>query len=212
VVSGEHEQITSEALEAARIIVNKNMVRDCGKDNFHFRIRIHPWHVIRINKMLSCAGADRLQTGMRGAWGKPMGTAARVNHGQILISIRTHEKFIPQACDSLRKAADKFAGHHSVVVSPYWGFTRVLREDYDVKLESGAAKKDGVHIYLRRMRGPLSVKNCYDKHASAKMEIALKKKKAEGVSQPDAKKAYVAHVKKLVGKVGLEPGVTAQLK
>ena len=26
------------------------------------RARVHPWHCLRINKMLSCAGADRLQT------------------------------------------------------------------------------------------------------------------------------------------------------
>lgn len=43
------------------------------------RVRVHPFHVIRINKMLSCAGADRLQQGMRGAWGKPYGSVARVN-------------------------------------------------------------------------------------------------------------------------------------
>merc|ERR1719278_2282827 len=36
--------------------------------------------------MLSCAGADRLQTGMRGAYGKAHGTAARVRIGQILLS------------------------------------------------------------------------------------------------------------------------------
>ena len=50
---------------------------------------MHPFHVLRINKMLSCAGADRLQTGMRGAFGKPTGLVARVNIGQILMSIRT---------------------------------------------------------------------------------------------------------------------------
>merc|ERR1712188_305211 len=33
------------------------------KENFHLRIRCKPFHVLRINKMLSCAGADRLQTG-----------------------------------------------------------------------------------------------------------------------------------------------------
>jgi large subunit ribosomal protein L10e len=43
------------------------------------RIRVHPFHIVRINKMLSCAGADRLQQGMRGAWGKPYGSVARVN-------------------------------------------------------------------------------------------------------------------------------------
>lgn len=47
------------ALEAARICANKYMVKTCGKDGFHIRMRLHPFHVIRINKMLSCAGADR---------------------------------------------------------------------------------------------------------------------------------------------------------
>ncbi|KAH0520654.1 60S ribosomal protein L10 [Microtus ochrogaster] len=62
-VSDEYEQLSSEALEAALICVNKYMVKSCGKDGFHIRVRLHPFHVIRINKMLSCAGADRLQTG-----------------------------------------------------------------------------------------------------------------------------------------------------
>ena len=67
-VSDEYEQIGSEALEAARISANKYMVKMTGKDAYHLRIRTHPYHVTRINKMLSCAGADRLQTGMRGAY------------------------------------------------------------------------------------------------------------------------------------------------
>lgn len=71
-VSGEKEQITSEGLEAARIAANKYMQVNCGKESFHIRIRVHPWHVVRINKMLSCAGADRLQTGMRHAYGKAL--------------------------------------------------------------------------------------------------------------------------------------------
>ncbi|KAL8457780.1 hypothetical protein ACS0TY_035600 [Phlomoides rotata] len=33
-----------------------------NKNAFHLRVRVHPFHVLRINKMLSCAGADRLQT------------------------------------------------------------------------------------------------------------------------------------------------------
>jgi ribosomal protein L16/L10AE len=37
------------------------MVKNAGKDTFHLRVRVHPFHVLRINKMLSCAGADRLQ-------------------------------------------------------------------------------------------------------------------------------------------------------
>ena len=67
------------------------LVKVAGKESFHLRVRAHPYHVVRINKMLSCAGADRLQTGMRGAWGKPNGSVARVNIGQILLSVRTRD-------------------------------------------------------------------------------------------------------------------------
>lgn len=95
--SWEKENVSSEALEAARIAANKYMVKFAGKDAFHLRIRVHPFHVLRINKMLSCAGADRLQTGMRGAFGKPQGLCARVAIGQILLSIRcrdTHSQVV----------------------------------------------------------------------------------------------------------------------
>merc|ERR1711909_232771 len=87
-VSDEYEQLSAEALEAARVRANKYMTKIAGKDAFHIRVRVHPFHIVRINKMLSCAGADRLQTGMRGAYGKPQGTVARVNIGQVLLSVR----------------------------------------------------------------------------------------------------------------------------
>src|ERR1700722_17495258 len=90
-VSLEREQLSSESLEAARICANKYISKMAGKDSFHLRVRVHPFHVIRINKMLSCAGADRLQTGMRGAFGKPIGTVARVDIGQVLVSVRAKE-------------------------------------------------------------------------------------------------------------------------
>ncbi|ELR07218.1 hypothetical protein GMDG_02445 [Pseudogymnoascus destructans 20631-21] len=57
----QNEQVSSKALEAARIQANKYMVKNSGKETFHLRIRTHPYHVIRMNKMLACAGADRLQ-------------------------------------------------------------------------------------------------------------------------------------------------------
>ena len=58
-VSDEWEQLSSEALEAGRICANKYLIKMAGKDSFHIRMRLHPFHVVRINKMLSCAGADR---------------------------------------------------------------------------------------------------------------------------------------------------------
>jgi large subunit ribosomal protein L10e len=52
-------RVSCQALEAGRIVVNKYLQKYISKDAFHLRVRLHPYHVIRINKMLSCAGADR---------------------------------------------------------------------------------------------------------------------------------------------------------
>merc|ERR1712098_677643 len=123
-VSDEKEQLSSEALEAARICANKYMVKSCGKDSFHIRVRVHPFHVLRINKMLSCAGADRLQTGMRGAYGKAHGTAARVRIGQILISVRSYDKFKAEVVEALRRSKFKFSGRQKIYVSKKFGFTK----------------------------------------------------------------------------------------
>ena len=84
------------------------MVKTTGKESFHLRVRVHPFHVVRINKMLSCAGADRLQTGMRGAWGKPNGTVARVNIGQVLLSVRTKDSNRATAIEALRRSQYKY--------------------------------------------------------------------------------------------------------
>merc|ERR1711865_182351 len=116
-VSDEYQQISSEALEAARIACNKYMVTNAGKDFFHIRMRPHPFHVLRINKMLSCAGADRLQTGMRGAFGKSYGTAARVNIGQVLISMRCRDQVGKHALEALRRAKYKIAGRQKIYTS-----------------------------------------------------------------------------------------------
>ena len=109
--SWEKENVSSEALEAARIAANKYMVKYAGKDAFHLRIRVHPFHVLRINKMLSCAGADRLQTGMRGAFGKPQGLCARVAIGQILLSIRCRDTHSQVVCG--------LASMHLICMMPY---------------------------------------------------------------------------------------------
>merc|ERR1712100_751339 len=126
----EKEQISSEALEASRIACNKYIVKMAGKDSFHMRIRVHPYHVLRINKMLSCAGADRLQTGMRGAFGKPQGLVARVRIGQILCSIRCRENVGKNALEALRRASYKIAGRMKIYSSRMWGLTKVLKEDF----------------------------------------------------------------------------------
>eukprot|EP00932_Pfiesteria_piscicida_P010659 SRR837773.21652.p2 GENE.SRR837773.21652~~SRR837773.21652.p2 ORF type:complete len:182 (+),score=79.54 SRR837773.21652:112-657(+) len=155
-VCDENQQVTSECLEAARIATNKYMITTAGRDFFHIRVRPHPYHVLRINKTLSCAGADRLSTGMRGAFGKPYGTAARVKIGQVLISIRTKEEKVQIAAEALRRAKFKFAGRQKVHVSNKFGFTRFSKEDYNKWKSCGRLRNDGITVQWLSSRGPLS--------------------------------------------------------
>jgi len=154
-VSDEYEQISSEALEAARICANKYVTKTSGKDSFHLRVRVHPFHVLRINKMLSCAGADRLQTGMRGAWGKPYGTVARVNIGQIIMSIRAKESNSAVIIEALRRARYKFPGRQKIIVSKKWGFTNVSKGEYLKLKEEKRVMPDGAYVQFIRPKGPL---------------------------------------------------------
>lgn len=78
----------------------------------------------------------RLQTGMRGAWGKPYGTVARVDIGQILLSVRCKDSNAHVIQEALRRARYKFPGRQKIIVSKKWGFTNVNREGY-LKLKEG---------------------------------------------------------------------------
>merc|ERR1711935_1037355 len=138
------EQITSEALEASRIACNKYMTTRCGRENFHMRIRVHPWHVVRINKMLSCAGADRLQQGMRGAFGKALCKSARVSIGQIIMSVRCNLHHIHFAQESLRRSKFKFPGRMKIFVSRKYGFTHLIKADYYRFEKEGKIVPDGL--------------------------------------------------------------------
>lgn len=65
---------------------------------------------------LTCAKHNfyRLQTGMRGAFGKPQGTVARVHIGQPIMSIRSSDKYKAAVIESLRRAKFKFPGRQKV--------------------------------------------------------------------------------------------------
>jgi len=122
------------------------MTTKAGKDSFHMTVRPHPYHVIRINKMLSCAGADRLQSGMRGAFGKPTGLVARVKIGQVLISIRCKQIHVDAAREALRRASYKFPGQQIIVTSKKWGFTRYDQPTYLNLRKEGKLEDDGNNV------------------------------------------------------------------
>jgi len=154
-VSNEYEQLSSEALEAARICANKYIVKNSGKDSFHLRVRVHPHHVIRAHKTLSCAGADRLSSGMRGAWGSAVGRVARVNIGQIILSIRSKDSNKAIVMEALRRAQYKFPGRQKIIVSKKWGFTALSRGEYTAQRNSGLLVQDGCYLQFIKPAGPL---------------------------------------------------------
>uniref|UniRef100_G3U0P5 Uncharacterized protein n=1 Tax=Loxodonta africana TaxID=9785 RepID=G3U0P5_LOXAF len=152
-VSGEYKQLSSEALEAAHICANKYMVNSCGKDGFH----IHPFHVIHINKMLSCAGSDRLQTGMQGAF-KLQGTVARVCIGQVIMPICTKLQNKEHVIEAPRKAKFKQEIH----IAKKWGFTK-FNADELVDMVAKHLIPDGCGVKYIPNRGPLD--KCWALHS-----------------------------------------------
>ena len=103
----EKGQIRHNALEAARVMVHKYLSSTIGDTNYLFRVRVYPHHVLRENKMMAFAGADRLQEGMRQAFGKPVGTAARVFPGQAVLEVRVRKEHLDHAKEALRIGASK---------------------------------------------------------------------------------------------------------
>lgn len=105
--------------------------------------------------MLSCAGADRLQTGMRGAFGKPQGVVARVNIGQVILSVRTRDSNQATAIEALRRSMYKFPGRQKIIVSKNWGFTPVRREQYVEMRDAGKLKQDGAYVQFLTGHGKI---------------------------------------------------------
>ncbi len=115
-VSLENAQIRHNALEAGRVMSHKYLSGTVGEEKYMLIIRQYPHHVLRENKMMAFAGADRLQEGMRLAFGKPIGTAARVYFGSVIAEVRTKKEFIDHAKEALRRFRSKLGIKARVVV------------------------------------------------------------------------------------------------
>ncbi len=100
-------QILNRALEAARVAANRYITKKAGRMNYFMKIRIYPHVVVRENKQATGAGADRVSQGMRSAYGKAVGTAARVRPGQNIITISTTEEHMGDAKIALKRATAK---------------------------------------------------------------------------------------------------------
>ena len=113
-LSKEKMQVRSNALESARTIAHRNLNNDVGEGNYYLKVRVYPHHILRENKMLVGAGADRMQTGMSHSFGRPIGIAAQIKKGQPLISCYTTEKFVNIAKKAMESATTRLPGKYQI--------------------------------------------------------------------------------------------------
>lgn len=102
----ENAQIRHNALEAARIASNRLLSTKLGNSYF-LRIMPYPHAILRENKMIFGAHADRLQDGMRHAFGKVIGTAARVKRNQSVIVVGVNNESVEVAKEALKRGRAK---------------------------------------------------------------------------------------------------------
>lgn len=99
-------QIRHTAIEAGRVAANR-VLGKLGPTDYHFKVRVYPHVVLRENKLATGAGADRVSSGMRRAFGKTVGTAARVEMDQAVYTVYTTADKVSQVKDALWRASMK---------------------------------------------------------------------------------------------------------
>jgi large subunit ribosomal protein L10e len=99
-------QIRHNALEAARVAASKKVVL-VGEENFFLKVVTYPHIILRENKMIATAGADRLQEGMRKAFGKPIGLAARVDIGDTVLELSLKAENFEKGKEAMKAASTK---------------------------------------------------------------------------------------------------------
>ena len=100
-------QIRDNALESARQTANKVLEGGLGVAGFFMKIRPYPFQIMRENPLASGAGADRFSTGMQKSFGKPVGNAAVVKKGKIILEVRVNKNHLPIAKKALKRAITK---------------------------------------------------------------------------------------------------------
>lgn len=110
-------QIRDIALESARISANKYIEAKAGATEYHLKIKVQPFIVLRENKQATGAGADRISQGMRASFGKAVGNAARVKEGQEILTLEVNKENFNHAKEALRRARMKLPTPCKVVIT-----------------------------------------------------------------------------------------------
>ncbi len=109
-------QLRHGSLESARLSANRHLIKELGEGNYRMTLRKFPHHVIRENKQATGAGADRVSDGMRQSFGKPVGTAARIDARDRLFTIYCEVEQADAAKEAFRRAYNKLSPPCRVVV------------------------------------------------------------------------------------------------
>lgn len=99
VIAEENCQIRHNAFEACRQYINKKLDKELAGQYF-FKVVPFPHHIQRENKMLTGAGADRMQRGMQLAYGKSVSKAAILKRGAVIFIVAVAT---PKAASLARK-------------------------------------------------------------------------------------------------------------
>jgi large subunit ribosomal protein L10e len=85
-------------------------------NDYYMQVVPYPHNILRENKMIFGAHADRLQQGMRRSFGRTIGTAARVEPGQTLIIVRVKANALETAKLSLKRGMAKLPTPCRIIV------------------------------------------------------------------------------------------------
>ena len=109
-------QVRHNAIESARLTSNRKLENKLGKTDYFFKIRTYPHHILRENRMLVGAGADRMQTGMKQSFGKVVGIAAQLKKDQKIFSVYVNKAGLETAREAMKAAIRRLPFHGHVEV------------------------------------------------------------------------------------------------
>ena len=189
-------QIRDNAIESARLNVNRALITSLGKENFFMRLRVYPFHIMRENKLAQGAGADRVSSGMKHAFGKPIGKAARLRQNQKIFSLLCEEHQVESAKAGLMRAIPKMGFPMSVHVhddiTSIGTLPKSMREEKVVaKVEEAAVAADGTVAPAADGAAPAAGKDAKGAPAAkgaAPVKGAAPAKDAKAAPAKDAKK------------------------
>jgi large subunit ribosomal protein L10e len=115
-LSTKRVQVRHSALEAARVAANRILMEKLVND-YLLVVLPYPHIILRENKMIFGAHADRLQQGMRRSFGTPVGTAAKVEVDQPIITVKVKASAAETAKIALKRGSAKLPIHCKIVVT-----------------------------------------------------------------------------------------------